>query len=131
MWTTRWMPSTTPRQVTSQGSAPPACMAQLARRESADRALLACTVVSEPPWPVFSAWRRSAASPPLTSSDDDVIGPVAQRVPHQVADRYGCLGADGPGLEPEAVGALDPELERVLDGDDPLFLWEELDQGVQ
>ena len=41
------MPSTTPLQVTSQGSAPPACMAQLARRESAERALLACTVVSE------------------------------------------------------------------------------------
>ena len=67
MWTTSEMPSTTPLQVTSQGSAPPACMAQLARRESAERALLACTVVSDPPWPVFSACSRSAASPPLTS----------------------------------------------------------------
>ena len=61
------MPSTTPRQVTSQGSAPSACMAQLARRESAERALFACTVVSEPPCPVLSAWSRSAASAPLTS----------------------------------------------------------------
>ena len=67
MWTTRWMPSTTPLQVTSQGSAPPACMAQLARRESAELALLACTVVSDPPWPVLSACSRSAASPPRTS----------------------------------------------------------------
>ena len=57
------MPSTTPLQVTSQGSAPPACMAQLARRDSAELALLACTVVSDPPWPVLSACSRSAASP--------------------------------------------------------------------
>ena len=47
MWSTSEIPSTTPRQVTSQGSAPSACMAQLARRESAERALFACTVVSE------------------------------------------------------------------------------------
>ena len=97
------MPSTTPRHVTSQGSAPPACMAQLARRESAERALLACTVVSDPPWPVFSACSRSAASPPLHLADDDVVGPVAERVPHQVADRHGRLGA-AP-LRPRSEGS--------------------------
>ena len=131
MWTTSEMPSTTPLQVTSQGSAPPACMAQLARRDSAELALFAWTVVSDPPWPVLSACSRSAASPPLHLADDDVVGPVAERVPHQVADRYGRLGTDGSRLEPQAVRALDPELERVLDGDDPLLLWEQLDQGVQ
>ena len=36
-----------------------------------------------------------------------------------------------PGLEAQAVRALDPELERVLDGDDPLLLGEQLDQGVE
>ena len=60
------------------------------------------------------------AAPDL--ADDDVVGPVAERVPHQVADRDGRLGTDGSGLEAEAVGALDPEFERVLDGDDPLVL---------
>ena len=41
------MPSTTPRQVTSQGSSPPPCMTQLAIRDKALSALLACTVVSD------------------------------------------------------------------------------------
>ncbi len=61
------IPSTTFLQVTSQGSAPLSCMAQLAKRERADSALLAWMVVSEPPWPVLRACSRSAASPPLTS----------------------------------------------------------------
>ena len=64
-------------------------------------------------------------------ADDDVVGPVAERVPDQVADRHGRLGADRTRLEAQAVGALDPELERVLDGDDPLLLGEQLDQGVE
>ena len=69
------------------------------------------------------------AAPDL--ADDDVVGPVAQRVPHQVADRDGGLGADSPGLEAEAVGAVDPEFERVLDGDDPLVFGQQLDQRVE
>ena len=64
-------------------------------------------------------------------ADDDVVGPVAERVAHQVADRYGCFRADGPGLEADAVRAVDPELERVLDRDDPLVLGEQFDEGVQ
>ena len=88
-------------------------------------------VVSDPPWPVLSAWSRSAASPPLTSPTTMWSGPVAQRVPHQVADRYGGLGADSSGLEAEAVGAVDPEFERVLDGDDPLVFGQQLDQRVE
>ena len=43
------------------------CMAQLAIRDKALSALLACTVVSDPPWPVLRACSRSAASPPRTS----------------------------------------------------------------
>ena len=37
------------------------------RCESASRALLACTVVIEPSWPVFMACSMSSASPPRTS----------------------------------------------------------------
>ena len=131
MWTTSEMPSTTPRQVTSQGRAPPACMAQLARRDSAELALLACTVVSDPPWPVLSACSRSAASPPRTSPTTMWSGRWRRECLHQVADRDGRLGTDGSRLEAQAVRALDPELERVLDGDDPLLLGEQLDQRVQ
>ena len=64
-------------------------------------------------------------------ADDDVVGPVAERVAHQVPDRDRRLGADRPGLEPDAVRAVDPELERVLDRDDPLVLGEQFDQRVQ
>ena len=69
------------------------------------------------------------AAPDL--ADHDVVGPVAERVPHQVADRHGRLGAGGSSLEAQAVGPVDPELERVLDRDDPLLGGEQLDQGVQ
>ncbi|MDE2762420.1 MAG: hypothetical protein OXK74_06470 [Gemmatimonadota bacterium] len=68
------------------------------------------------------------AAPDL--AHDDVVGPVAERVAHQVADRDGRV-VGGPGLEPEAVGAVDPKFERVLDGDDPLVGGQEFDQRVQ
>ena len=50
---------------------------------------------------------------------------------NQLADRHGCLGASGTGLEAEAVRAFDPELERILDRDDALLLGEEFDQGIE
>ena len=40
----------------------------------------------------------------LTDFADDVVRPVAQRVPHQVADRHAAV-AESPRLEPQAVGA--------------------------
>ena len=125
------MPSTTPLQVTSQGSAPPACMAQLARRDSAELALLACTVVSDPPWPVLSACSRSAASPPRTSPTTMWSGRWRSACRTRSRIDTGASESAAPGLEAQAVRALDPELERVLDGDDPLLLGEQLDQGVQ
>ena len=85
------MPSTTPRQVTSHGSSPPPCIAQLAKRDRALSALFAWTVVSEPLCPVLRACNRSAAFGAAHFADDDVIGPVPQGVAHEVADRDGSL----------------------------------------
>ena len=74
------IPSTTPLQVTSQGSDPPPCMAQLAIRDKALSALLACTVVSDPPWPVLSACRQVRRLSAANLAHDDVIrgGDVAR-----------------------------------------------------
>ena len=63
-------------------------------------------------------------------ADDDVIGSVPQGVAHEVAD------TDRPLLHParlesDAVRRINPQLERVLDGDDPLVVGEQLDEGVQ
>ena len=86
------IPSTTPRQVTSHGSSPPLCIAQLAKRDRALSALFAWTVVREPPCPVLRACNRSAAA---HLADDDVIGAVPQGVAHEVADRDRC-SSSGP-----------------------------------
>ena len=53
------------------------------------------------------------AAPDL--ADDDVVGPVAERVPHQVADRDGGLGADSAGALETVLGE-DPR-DGVLGGD--------------
>ena len=71
------IPSTTPLQVTSHGSDPPPCMAQLAIRDKALSALLACTVVSDP-WPVSLQQVRRLSAANL--AHDDVIRAVTQRV---------------------------------------------------
>ena len=85
------IPSTTPRQVTSHGSSPPPCMAQLASRESADSALLAWTVVSEPPCPGVEGLQQVGRFAAAHLADDDVIGPVPEGVTHEVTDTDGPL----------------------------------------
>ena len=56
-------------------------------RASASRGEFACTVESEPSWPVFIAWSMSSASAPRHLADDDPVGAHAQRVADEVADR--------------------------------------------
>ena len=63
-------------------------------------------------------------------ADDDVIGPVPQGVAHEIADGDGSL-LQPPRLEPDAVRAVDAQLEGVLDGDDPLVVGQECDEGVE
>ena len=49
---------------------------------------------------------------------------------HEVADRHGPL-VQPPRLEPDAIRRVDPQLKRVLDGDDPLVVGEEFNEGVE
>jgi len=49
------------------GSSMPAMATMFSTRDSASRGVLACTVVSEPSWPVFMACSMSNASPLRTS----------------------------------------------------------------
>ena len=83
-------------------------MAQLAIRDKALSALLACTVVSEPPWPVFKACSRSAASrreprPPRY----DPGGDAARDAPDPGSSPPFLQAA---GLESDAIRALDAKL---------------------
>ena len=63
-------------------------------------------------------------------ADDDVIGPVAQGMPHQVADRHVAAGGV-PRLEPQAVRAAEPQLQRVLDRDDAAPGRQQRHQSIQ
>ena len=60
-------------------------------------------------------------------ADDDAVGPHAQRVADQVADRDLALALDvrRAGLEAQHVLLVELELGGVLDGDDALVLGDE------
>ena len=58
--------------------------------------------------------RRKCAG---TLADDHVVRPMAQRVPHQVADRHAAPG-EPTRVEAQAVRPPQPQLQRVLDRDD-------------
>ncbi len=66
-------------------------------------------------------------------ADDDAIGPHAQGVAHEIADRdlaasFEVLRAS---LEPDHVAALQAELDGVFDGDDALAERNEVRQQVE
>ena len=54
-------------RIARTGNSNPAISTMVSRRDSASRGEFACTVVSEPSWPVFMAWSMSSASAPRTS----------------------------------------------------------------
>ena len=55
-------------------------------------------------------------------ADDDAVGPHAQRVAHEAADRHlaAALERRRPRLEPDDVRLLQAQLGGVLDRHDPL-----------
>ena len=57
----------------------------------------------------------------------DAVGPHAQRVAHELADRHlaAALEVGRPGLEPHHVGLAQPQLGGVLDRHDPLAFLQE------
>ena len=131
-WTTRLMALAICCRIAFSGSSRPAIEIIVSSRLSASRGVLACSVVSEPSWPVFIACSMSSASPPHLA-DDDPVGPHTQRVDQQHALGHLALAFDvgRAGLQPDHVGLLELELGRVLDGDDPLVGRDERRQDVE
>ena len=130
MWITIEIPSTTPRHVTSHGRSAPPCMAQLAKRERALSALLAWTVGERAAVAGVEGLQEVGGLAAAHFADHDVIGAVAQGVPHHVADRDGAL-LQAARLEPDAVRGVDPQLQGVLDGDDPLVVGDKCDERIE
>ena len=124
------MPSTTPRQTTVHDSVSLACMAHVASRDSAASALFAYTVTKLPPCPVFERLEHVRGLGASHLADHYVIGPVAQSVPHQIAARQVAAGKPA-GLEAQAIGPLQPQLQRIFDGDDAAVGRQERHQRVQ
>ena len=100
-------------------------------RDKADSALLACTVVREPPCPVFKACSRSAASPAAHLAHDDVIRAVTERVADQDPGSSPLLPVDPPSLEADAIRAINAKLEGVLNGDDALVVGKQFNKCVK
>src|SRR5690242_6654417 len=57
-------------------------------------------------------------------ADDDPVGPHAQRVAYERADRDLILAGEilGPRLEPQDMFLVEPEFGCILDRDDPLLI---------
>ena len=121
-WITTLMALAICCRIAFSGSSRLAIEIMVSRRLSASRGVLACSVVSEPSWPVFMACSMSTASAPRHLADDDPVGPHTERVDQQHALRHLALALDvgRPGLQPHDVRLAELELGRVLDGDDPL-----------
>ena len=105
----------------------------VSRRDSASRGLLACTVVSEPSWPVFMAWSMSSASPPRTSPTTMRSGRMRRALRTRsrmvIAPRPSMFG--GPGLQADHVVLVQLQFGGVLDGDDALVLGDEGGEHVE
>ncbi len=66
-WMTRSSAPATWSRMARTGRSMPAMRTIVSRRERLSRGVFACTVVSEPSWPVFIAWSMSRAAPSRTS----------------------------------------------------------------
>ena len=120
-------------RIARSGRSMPAISTSVSRRAIASRGELACIVEIEPSWPVFIACSMSRLSRAAHLADDDAVGPHAQRVPHQVADRdlASALDVRRPRLQPHDVLLLQLQLDRILDRDDALVAGDERRQHVE
>ena len=115
------------------GRSMPAISTIVSRRARASRGVLAWTVEIEPSWPVFMAWSMSSASPPRTSPTMIRSGRMrralrtrSRMVTSPLPSMFG-----GRALEPHDVVLAELQLDRVLDGDDPLVVGDERRQHVE
>ena len=107
--------------------------ASVSTRRSASSGEPACTVDSEPSWPLDIALSMSSASRAAHLADDDAVRAHAQRVAHEAPHGHlaAALQRGRPRLEAHDVGVAQAQLGGVLDGDDPLAVADELRQRVE
>ena len=100
----------------------PAMSASSSMRLSASSGPFACTVVSDPSWPVVIACSMSSASPPRTSPTTSRSGRMrsALRTSSRMPTSPRALQARAARLEPRDVRAVDAQLGGILDRDDAL-----------
>ena len=108
-------------------------MSIISSREIASRGLLACSVVSEPSWPVFMACSMSSASAPRHSPTMMRFGRIRSvlRTRSRMVDLALAFDVRRPRLELHDVPLLQLQLGRVLDRDDPLGVRDERRQRVE
>ena len=120
-------------RIARTGRSMPAISTMVSMRASESRGELACTVVSEPSWPVFMACSMSSAAPsrtsPTTMRSGRIRSELRTRSRTVTWPRPSMLG--GPGLQPQHVLLVQLQLGRVLDGDDALVGRQELRQHVE
>ena len=109
------------------GSSMPAISTIVSSRASASRGVLACSVVSEPSWPVFIAWSMSSVSPqrhsPTTMRSGRMRRQFFTRSRMVIAPLPSRFGGRRLQLHPVLLRQL--QLGRVLDGDDALVVGDE------
>ena len=93
-------------------------------RARASRGVLACSVDSEPSWPVFMAWSMSSASPPRTSPTMMRSGRMRSefRTRSRMVTSPRPSMLRGRALEADHVALVELELDGVLDRDDALVV---------
>ena len=133
MWTSRSMADAACSRMARTGRSMPAMSTIVSSRASASRGELACSVDSEPSWPVFIAWSMSSASPPRTSPTTMRSGRMRSALRTRSRARTSPLPSmfGGPALEPDDVALLQPQLGGVLDRDDALVVGDQRRQHVE
>ena len=115
------------------GRSKPAMPTIISRRLMASRVSLAWMVVMLPSWPVFIAWSMSSVSGPRHSPTMIRSGRIrsAFLTRSRVVTSPVALDVARPGLHPDHVRLLEPQLGGVLDRRHPLVVGDEGREGVQ
>ena len=124
MWITIEMPSTTPRHVTSHGRSPAALHGAARQPREGTLGVVGVDGGERAAVAGVEGLQEVGGLAPAHLPDDDVIGPVAQVRDFTRSRMVTAPVLEPARLEPDAVRGVDPQLERVLDGHDPLVVGE-------
>ena len=131
--TTASMLDATCARTAASGSPESARSTRVSSRASASAGPLAWMVDIEPSCPVLSACSMSSASPPRTSPTTSRSGRIrsAARTSSRTVTPARALGVRRTRLEPHDVRLREPQLGRLLDGDDAFGVRDRLRQRVE